>query len=102
MRAALLLVILAAPAAADTLPSGLTDPLSDQAACLAFADEVGAGGEAELQAIAFMEGRTAHALHSEDAKAATDLLNARSTGDLDMADEAVSVYVERVCRSIPM
>ena len=58
--------------------------------------------EADLQAIAFMEGRTVHGLHSEDAKMATDLLNARFEGKVDMPDEAVAVYVERVCRNIPM
>lgn len=102
MRLALLLVVAAAPAMADTLPSGLADPLSDQATCSAFAHDVAAGGEADLQSIAFMEGRMAHGLHSEDAKTATDLLDARFEGNLDMTDEAVAVYVERVCRNIPM
>lgn len=102
MRLALLLVIIAAPAMADTLPSGLADPLVNAATCQTFVEEVAAGGETVLQAIAFMEGRAAHDLHSEDAKTATDLLNARSQGTLDMADEAVAVYLARVCRSIPM
>jgi hypothetical protein len=102
MRLALLLVVAAAPMMAGTLPSGLSDPLADAETCQAFAAEVGAGGEADLQAIAFMEGRTAHGLHSEDAKTATDLLNARYQGNLDMTDEAVAVYVEIVCRSISM
>lgn len=102
MRYALLLVIIAAPAMADTLPSGLADPLADAETCRAFAAEVGSGGEADLQAIAFMEGRTVHGLHSEDAKMATDLLNARFEGKVEMPDEAVAVYVERVCRNIPM
>lgn len=102
MRLALLLVVATAPVMADTLPSGLADPLADAETCRAFAAEVGSGGEVDLQAIAFMEGRTVHGLHSEDAKMATDLLNARFEGKVDMPDEAVAVYVERVCRSIPM
>lgn len=102
MRLVLLLVVAAAPAMADTLPSGLADPLADAETCQAFAEEVASGGETDLQSIAFMEGRMAHGLHSADAKTATDLLNARFEGNLDMPDEAVAVYVERVCRNIPM
>lgn len=102
MRLALLAVVAASPALADTLPSGLSDPFADAETCEAFAEAVRAGGESDLQAIAFMEGRAAHQLHSEDAKTATDLLNARSQGVLGMADEAVAVYLARVCRSIPM
>jgi hypothetical protein len=100
MRLALLLVVAAAPVMADTLPSGLADPLANATACEVFAQEVAAGGESDLQAIAFAEGRTKHRIHSEDAKMATDLLFARTSGELAMPDEAVSVYLSRVCREL--
>lgn len=100
MRLALLLVVAAAPAMAETLPSGLADPLVDAETCAAFAEEVAMSGDPMLQAIAFAEGRTAHQAHSDDAKTATDLLFARADGSLDMQGEAVAVYLDRVCRAL--
>jgi hypothetical protein len=100
MRLALLLVAAAAPAMADTLPSGLSDPFTSAETCEAFVAQVQGGGDATLQAIAFTEARAAHSVHSDDAKTADDLLYARSLGTVAMPDEAVAVYVERVCRSL--
>lgn len=101
MRLALLLVVATAPVMADTLPSGLADPLADAETCQVFAQEVTAGGDPALQAIAFAEARTAHGIHSDDAKTAADLLFARVYG-VAMQDEAVAVYLAAVCRNIPM
>ena len=99
LRIAATAVALSATLAA-ALPSGLDDPLVSKATCEAFAAEVAAGGEPDLQAIAFSEGRLEHGIHSDDAKTATDLLYARIGGKLAMPDEAVSIYVDRVCRSL--
>lgn len=101
LRIAVTAVALSATlACAGVLPSGLTDPLVSKAACEAFAGEVAAGGEPDLQAIAFSEGRMEHGIHSDDAKTATDLLFARIGGKLAMPDDAVSIYVDMVCRSL--
>ena len=100
MRLALLLVVAAAPALAEPLPSGLADPLANAESCATFAEEVAAGGDPMLQAIAFAEGRAVHKAHSDDAKTATDLLFARADGSLDMQGEAVAVYLDRVCRAL--
>ncbi len=95
-----ILVGFAAPAFSGTLPSGLDDPLASAATCEAFANVVADGGDANLQAIAYAEGRTAHHIHTDVAKSATDLLFARANGVLSMLDEAVAVYVNSVCRSL--
>ena len=101
MRLALAAALaLAAPAFAGVLPSGLADPLASAATCEAFASEVELGGEADLQSIAFAEGRMAHGVHTPEAETATDLLFARSAGTLSMSDGAVSVYINVVCRSL--
>lgn len=90
MRLALALILTAAPAFAD--------PLASKAACEAFAASL-QNADPVLAFIDFSEGRVAHNLHTEDAKMASDVLDARALGG-DMPAEAVAVYVNRVCRSL--
>ena len=100
LRIAAAVVLSATIACAGVLPSGLADPLASKAECEAFAKEVAAGGEADLQAIAFVEGRGENGIHSDEAKLATEFLYARMRGGLSMSDEAVGLYVSRACRSL--
>jgi hypothetical protein len=97
----LLIVLLPTVAFAGDLPSGLSDPLKDESACRLFASSVKfSSNDPVLDAIAFAEGRMKNGIHSDDAKSASDLLFARSNGKLDMADAAVAVFVNRVCRAL--
>jgi hypothetical protein len=100
MRLAATLIMLAAPAFAGTLPSGLEDPFASADACAAYAARIEAADiDPTLASIAILEGRTAHDLHDEDAKLASDVVFAWSKG-ADIKPAVVSVYVNRVCRSL--
>lgn len=95
-------IALAAPAWADVMSSGLVDPLENAAACEAFAYGVETSArDPILDAIAFMDARIKYGLfHDHDAEFATDLLNARADGTLQMVDEDIAIFVRRVCRTL--